>query len=73
MSCEERSIRQGSIVGNLENLTSIGYEVLRDRALVDLGFEARGEQKAKIIVEGDQSAVKSSIMQAGEGEAVPYV
>ena len=55
---------QRSIVGKLQNLSSVSAEVFGDRSLRKLGLEAGREEETKTVVECDEPPIKCGIVQS---------
>jgi DNA-cytosine methyltransferase len=60
---KKRQLRRRGIIGKTQRLSGIRTEVLGNAALRDLGFESRRKQEAELVVECDESAVESGIVQ----------
>ena len=70
---EKGEIGQCCVVGNTQHLSDVGAEVLGDGPLRQCVAKSLGQHKPQFIVEGDQPAVKGSIVDSGEGKPIAHV
>ena len=70
---EEGGVGQSGIVGEVQTLTGVCAEALGHGALRECITQVWRHDEPQIVVEGDQTSVKSGVVQAGEAEPVAHV
>ena len=71
--CQEVQIWQRCVFRKVESLPRIFSEVLLNHCVCQLVSQSPGQHQPQVIVKGNQSPVKSSIVKARQAKAVAHI